>query len=404
MQTIYRTLLAGAAAMAAGTSLAATPIDTQQKLASATQQGISFIRSQPGRLSVLTDAAREYIEKPLADLAAATTPAALAGTQDGLTMPCATSGSIAARVTRSLPRVLKLEWNACAFLDSGGFPRQRDGSGEIGLLSNSFAPRNVGGIRLGSATADFIDERHSAFPEMVTHERRTLNLRIVGVIPVKRAFVTFGVFSGPFAYDVVGFHDEVDTYEFPGGEFPPHSTHNRIIAEHVFATGDVGYRGENNQQYTSDISLLWGELSFSIFDLPPLDERRTVSRFAGLRLREDYDFMTFTSALSIDGKIDHLPMPWLGSENDGCFAGERVYRTRAPLRGPAFDVVFTSGELAVNNSSTLFYSAASVPSSQPVPSQGYMVRLDVRNTGPVYYDTASQFDTLRHVGECLFPQ
>jgi hypothetical protein len=404
MKTIYPALLAGAAALAAGASLAATPIDTQQKLASATQQGIDLIRSQPGRLGVLTDAAREFIEKPLADLAAATTPAALARMHDGITMSCGTSGSISARMARGIPRVLRLEWTDCAFLDAGGFPRQRDGSGEIALLTNSFAPRNVGAIRLGSATADFIDERHSAFPEMVTHERRTLNLRMVGVIPVRRAFVTFGVFTGPFAYDVVGFHDEVDTFEFPAGQFPSHSTHNRITADHVFATGNVGYRGETNQRYESDVSLLWGELTFAIFDLPPLDERRTASRFEGLRLRENYDFVAFTSALSIDGKVDHQPMPWLGGENDGCFAGERVYRTRAPLSGPAFDVVYTSGELAVNNSSALLYSAASVPPSQPVPSQGYMVRLDVRNSGPVYYDTASQFDTLRQVGECLFPQ
>jgi hypothetical protein len=97
-------------------------------------------------------------------------------------------------------------------------------------------------------------------------------------------------------------------------------------------------------------------------------------------------------------------MPWLSTENDGCLAGERVYRTRAPLKGPAFDVTYDSGEIQVNGSKAVFYSAASAPPSQPIPSQGYMLRLDVRDTGPVYYDTAGQFDTLRQVGECLFPQ
>src|SRR5262245_61138482 len=102
MHTIYRPIVACAAALAAGAgaALAATPIDTEQKAAAATVQGINFIRSQPGHLSVLTDYAREYVEGPLGELAAATTPAALAGMPAGMTLPCATSGRIGARMTR----------------------------------------------------------------------------------------------------------------------------------------------------------------------------------------------------------------------------------------------------------------------------------------------------------------
>lgn len=403
MSTIYRIFLAGAASLVAGTSLAATPIDSEQKLASATLEGINFITSQPNRLSTTIDRARASLEGPLAQLAATTTPAGLAGTPGGLTLPCNTSGSISARMARGLPRVLRLEWNDCAFLDTGGFQNLRDGSGEVLLLSNSFAPDKLGSIRLGSTASDFTDERTVSYPGTILHEHRTMNLRVAGVIPFRRAFDGHGVFIGPFAYDVVGFLDEVDTYQSPESNFPPFETHNRVSADHVFATGKVEYSGENNRHYSSDTTL-WGELAFSIFNWPPIDERQTVSRLEGLRLREDYDFVSFTSSLAIDGRVDHQPISWPDGSNDGCLAGERVYRTRAPLAGAAFSGAYDSGEIAVNGSSALFYSAANVPASQPIPSQGYMVRLDVRNAGPVYHDTASQQDTLREVGECLFPQ
>jgi len=401
--TIYRLAVAAAAALAAGAASAGTSIDTEQKLASATLQGIGFIRSQPGRLSTITDTARGFIESPLATLAATTTPAALAATPGGATLPCGTSGSISARMARGLPRVLRLEWNDCAFFDAGGYPRLHDGNGEIILLTNSFAPANVGGIRLGNTDADFIDERTSSNEFAITREHRSINVRITGLIPVKRAFGSFGVFTGPFAYDVVGFQDEVDRFESPGGIFAPFETHNRLAADHVFAAGKAEYSGVSNQHYTTETTL-WGQFTYSIFNWPPIDERRAVSRYEGLRLREDYDFVTYTSALAIDGKIDHQPIPWLTGDNDGCLAGERTYRTRAPLAGPAFDSTYTSGEVLVNGSSASFYSAASVPPSQPVPSQGYMVRLDLRNAGPVYHDTASQQDALRQIGECRFPQ
>jgi hypothetical protein len=102
--------------------------------------------------------------------------------------------------------------------------------------------------------------------------------------------------------------------------------------------------------------------------------------------------------LSIDGRITVTFNPFWGS---GCTNGLYAMKTRAPLfyslDSPS---TFQGGELVVNGAVAKFYSAENTPPGLPVPVNGMLLNLRVRDVGTFNYDAADWFQALSPVGVC----
>ena len=121
-------------------------IDSGQTATAALTTGFTVLSEPALSLWSTVDQTRRVAETALTLVGAATTPAALMKKPAGISIPCAISGSATAQLARTFPRVLKLRWNACLYTDFDGYPRERNGSTEITLLSDTFTPERIAGI------------------------------------------------------------------------------------------------------------------------------------------------------------------------------------------------------------------------------------------------------------------
>jgi hypothetical protein len=77
-------------------------------------------------------------------------------------------------------------------------------------------------------------------------------------------------------------------------------------------------------------------------------------------------------------------------------------KTRVPL-SYSLDTTQTiqSGELVVNGAVARFYSAVNTPPGLPVPVNGMLLNLRVRDVGTFNYDAATWLSALSPVGQCF---
>ena len=377
--------LAAAAILACATASAApVVIDSEQK-ANAAGAAAQRAMAQPTHdQGLVTFYARGIAENALMQLAAATTPSALVNARNGIALPCATSGSLTARMARTFPRVLKLQWQACKYNDIDDYPRERNGNAEIVLLSDTFAPQAVAAIRFGTLNADFTDSRHIEYPDQITDELRSLNLRMLGQIPMVRAFPLYGLFVGDFAFELTGFYQEYSLTELPGSGQPPFEQTTRTSAEFLIVSGATTYNTAKTHS-VEDLRLHFGKVTHTSSS-PSWGESSNSYTVDGLRVRRESDYVSWSGSQSVDGKIEFQYSALSGN----CLNGAYAFKTRAPLvSNSLFSGLFDSGNLLINGSTTAqFYSAANVPPTLPVPQLGMLVHLDVRNVGSFNYDAS----------------
>lgn len=256
------------------------------------------------------------------------------------------------------------------------------------LLSDSFAPEKVGGLRFGSADSDFVEKRLVVYDDQITDEARSINLRMVGMIPMKRAFPQYGLFIGNFAYELTGFYEEHNVITLPNISAPPIVTNYRLMPEAVFTSGSVSY----NQAKTHSVEetrFLYGKVR-SLSQQDGYPDSSTQYDLHGFKARREFDYAGFTWQESLDGRIDfRYPAPDVYST--GCLSGTYVFRTRAPItHSGVTPFEFDSGDLVINNMVAQFYTSASVPAGLPVPANHNLIHLEVPNVGTFNYDSDGQ--------------
>jgi hypothetical protein len=365
-------------------SFAATPvvIDSEYKANAALVTALAA-HGEPAHLhNSASYNARRIAEEALGRVASAISPQALMRNHSGLQQPCAISGTFRARMARSYPRVLKVQWNNCQFLhDLDGYFSERNGAAEIVLLSDSFTPKHVASIRLGSATQDYSDHRVILDPEQTSYETRSANLRIVGLIPMVRAFPRFGLFTGAFAIDLTGFARDHAVYEFPDPTMPPYVTDSLTTWEHMLASGSNVYDAPKTH-LVETIEMHWGTANTSIEQSGWGRESRGFSP-DNLRVRTESDFVNWRMYRAVNGAFDYR------REMDGypsCHNGRYTVHTLAPYGG-SMSGALESGDLLINNSTRArFYSPTNVPPHLPVPQNGMLVHLEVTGLGSFTYD------------------
>jgi hypothetical protein len=375
----------GAACAALGHA-APVIIDSEQKAQAALVTTMGVPQQTTQELRGATDFARGKVEDALKQLAAATTPATLARSRDGIRLPCGVSGELAASLTRGYPRTLILRWSACRYVDIDGRSRGRDGLIEVLLLSDSFTPERVAGIRVGSATTDFLETRHIDEDGQITDESNYVNLRITGLIPMIRAFPLYGYFVGAFVYEQTGFTRGVARYEYPIGA-PIQTSDSMLAFDHVMASGALTYN-DAKTFLTENLQLHWGTVTreAAYTGSPDSTGSYTVDN---LQLRSETDFTSWTQKQWLNGRIDY---EWRSDFPSACLSGPYSFRTTAPLNGPAFSGVFESGNLLINEAlRAQFYSAANTPPAVPVPQQGMLINLRAPAAGNFTYDVPNVY-------------
>jgi hypothetical protein len=391
-----------------GTLAAAAPaadaIDTEQKAAAAALTGLQLTITTPGILSALADQGRAHVWNALAELRERTDPAALMRAPGGLVFACDEGGTLEARMAPTFPRVLRLRWAACKSTDPVGTVHVRNGDAEITMLTATLSPKSVAVLRLGTATQDFVDETFSETdfePRSVSHDTRSFNLRMAGLVSLQRPF-EFTKFTGPYAYEISGFLDERLHTEFPDIEgSAPIDGHFRSAAERLIVAGKFEYTSPFLDRYRSDTRLLWGSLSDATLAAPPAEDAIRVVSFEGLRLREEVDVFAFSQSLTLDGNVSYQPIRSAG--NDGCAGGDLSFRTTVPLTARPFGD-FLGGELVMNDAAkATIYTTATAPPSLPAPAQGKWLRLQVPGVGTFDHDTPFVLHTLGTVGQCFSP-
>lgn len=372
-------------------------IDSEQKTLAALTTGFTVMTEPVNTVRGTVDLTRRVAETALALVGAATTPAALLKKPAGITIPCAVSGSATAQMARTFPRVLKLRWNACLYTDFDGYPRERNGSTEITLLSDTFTPERIAGIRQGSAGVDFTESRTILEPEQNSYDNWSVNLRIVGLIPMVREFPRYGLFVGPYAFEMTGFYRGQSRYEFPEPQSPPYESDSLSTFEYVIASGATTY-SNSQTQLAEDLTLHWGTFESTTQSTGrPADTGRFSVQ--GLRVRSDSEFVNWTRADRIDGNIDYH---WRAAFGPSCLSGEYRLKTVAPLRRSMFDGngALTSGDLRINGTTRAqFFSAANTPPSLPTPQNGMLANLGVAGVGTFNYDVSGPFP-LRQMSGC----
>jgi hypothetical protein len=372
-------------------------IDSEQKADAAVLAAFRIKSTPLGHLHFVTNYARGQIEDALLKVGAATTPAGLMSMRNGLTLPCAGGGTLTAKMARTFPRVVKLGWSACKFTDIDGYARERAGSAEVVLVSDSFTPGKVAAIRFGSATSDFIDKRLVVYDDQITDETRSLNLRMVGLIPMQRAFPLYGLFVGDFAFETTGFYNEHDHYEFPLSPIPPFDADSGTSMEHLLASGSITYTNARTHS-VEDARFHSGTVtSTSRQDGYP----DTMSKYTvdGFRSRREFDQPAATWQESLDGRID-LQYPTPDPYSPGCQSGAYVFKTRAPVvRNLTTPYEFDSGDLLINGVVARFYTAATTPAGLPAPVDHNLIHLEVPNVGQFNYDS-NGVTALREATQC----
>jgi hypothetical protein len=385
-----------AAAFFTCASAAAAPvvIDSEQKANAAVLSAQKALTGPKQEIEAIAGYARSLAESALEPLAAATTPMALIKSRNGVVIACSTSGTLTARMARTFPRVLKLQWQACKFSDLSGYPHVRNGNAEIILLSDSFVPEKVGGIRFGTLNSDFTDTRHIDDPEQVTDELNSVNLRLLGQIPMTRAFPRYGVFVGEFAFEMTGFIQSRFRADVPGQ--PTYEQTSRMSAEFVIASGATTYDSSKTHS-VEDLRLHFGKVS-RWSTSPNYPDTTSSYTIDGLRVRHEFDYVAWSSSKSVEGKIEFQYPPAAGA----CLSGAYTIKTRAPLvTGDLSTYKYDSGNLLINGSTTAqFYSAANVPPTLPVPQLGQLIHIEARNAGTFNYD-APDLSILAQNAQCF---
>ena len=380
----------------ASTTAAPVALDTEQRAAAGVAAGLFVSHEVPYLMNLALDPLRRRTDLALATIRAQVTPEALMAARGGIRFPCATSGSFTARMANALPRVLKLNYEGCVGTIEG-YERTLRGPVAITLVSDSFQPERLASIRFGNAFEGYMESFRITTAEQIDTIDTSFDLSLQGDISSTRAFNGFGSVIGTSSYQVQGRMTEYRILEFPDGR----PTYQYGFAVEFKKTSVIESRNLADGGNLEDESLqvLGGSLAFIRDEPAPYGTSMESYRFNGLTLSKNFDWVAFSSRLSVNGPVNISWNRWHGY---GCVDGQYNFRTRAPLVRELNSETFKEGELAVNGSVLArFYNAGNVPRRLPVPVNGMLFNLKVDDLGTFNYDTASIGSTLSSVGACI---
>jgi hypothetical protein len=202
--------------------------------------------------------------------------------------------------------------------------------------------------------------------------------------------------SGPdtSTFRINGYNDQrrdvITTPPAPSGFYG-----DKFSAEHLSVVRTSTFA---NDVFAEDTLLAAGSISFTHTE-PAYGVFTDAYTFNDYRVNRVTDFgAAWNETLSVDGRITATINPFAGP---GCMNGLYAVKTRVPL-SYSLDTPSTlqSGELVVNGAVARFYSATNTPPGLPVPVNGMLLNLRVRDVGTFNYDATDWFSALRPVGQC----
>jgi len=319
----------------------------------------------------------------------------------GVTLNCAVSGTLKARLANTWPRVLKLEWAHCV-RNEFGMRVDVDGPSEVTLSENSLQPTLVLAIRFGDQNRDYVDDQVPETPVPWTNGQVTSrNLRVTGFLPMTQEWANN--FPGRYLVEAKGFirrttrQPEYNSAGEPSPEFYNYEF-NRT-------TDGALLTGAYTASSLTDFGLITGKVS-TRFTFPTRPSGPTFFlekwlKGSGLTLRRSYDSVASRYSISVDGKVE-------GDFNQfwpiGCTGAETfTFRTRAPLTtSPLANTVelYDGGELQIDGKTVAKFSATG---TQPGDLMARVV-LNVPGTGTFIYDYPSSVfrGSLNEAGRCTY--
>jgi hypothetical protein len=395
---IHRTLGAiGALICFTGTAQAGMPpsaINSEREAAAGILTAFQMRAEVPWEVAVLTYRTRDYTDRAMRILAANTTPGALLAATNGKSFPCEISGTVHARLSRSLPRTLKLEWTACAF--DTGLLHSLTGPAEVVLPADTFTPATVKSIRVGNASRDLSDELLllNTDPGQVPAVT-SLNIRMTGVVPMARASEN-DLFEGAFAYELSGRSYERNYFLRAGEGDTLFAQEMSVTATNGFVSGFLDY-GRSDDLRVSGKFDWWTRQDASSLEPEYVDSSRIVAD--GLRLRTVWNESVSANEFSIDGRVDYT---WPEGWGMNCACGT-VYSfdTITPARRvPQYDDTdfYDAGKIVLNGSATALFSQV----GNPDEGQVFMhIDLDVLRVGTFNYEVEPyNLWNLQYVARC----
>jgi hypothetical protein len=369
----------------------ASPIvlDTEQKAASALETTL-FKAEVPRSVTGHVDDVLFFADFMLRKVNAATTPAALLSTPAGLTIPCSISGSFKARMPDVQPRVVRLRFTDCKTRILGSIEGTFNGPAAITLPADTFLPETLNAVRFGNASSEFTVHYVTTTPAQTNDTTLAYNIALRGDISMAQ-FLGSGPDTSRFRMN--GYNDQrsdvITTPPAPSGFYG-----NKFSAEHLSVVRTLTF---NNDVHAEDILLPAGSISLTHTE-PAYGVFTDAYAYNDYRVNRVTDYGAWNETLSVDGRITATLNPFSGA---GCMNGLYAVKTRVPLfYSLDTTATFQSGELVVNGAVARFYSATNTPPGLPVPVNGMLLNLRVRDVGTFNYDADSWFSALSPVGQC----
>ena len=379
-------------AMSLSTAAVAAPntsIDSPAGAARSVLSALDAVRRVPNAINIFGFDTRNLADRALRLVAANTTYEALRAAPRGIVVACPVSGTLYARLSRGVPRVLRIEHSDCVVGAIGRLDAQ-NGPIEIVLGEASLAPSYLLSIRLGDASRDHVV---LTTPTVGTFRQDAFrNLRLTGVLPNTRE-EALGFFPGRFTVDVTGFADYVYYLPDVGGGQPPsverYPQHDTYMAEHLLVTGE---HVAGPDRISKESRILWGRIDFRQFrDATPRrpvpDTRNSYIRGWDLKVVDQLDPETFST---IDGRMEvNISERFIL----GCTGAETyTAATPVPLRRsreiPTFNLI-EAGELRINGSTNARFAA--VPAA---PSPTTRVTVEAPGIAAASYDMTFSIEGL----------
>jgi hypothetical protein len=391
--TIFFRPLTGAGLLLSTAIATASPIvlDTEQKAASALETTL-FKADVPRTVNGHVDDVLFFADFMLRKVNAATTPAALLSAPTGITIACSISGSFKARMPDVQPRVLHLRFTDCKTPILGPVEGTFNGHAAITLPADTFRPETLSAVRFGTASSELTMHHISVSPGQTNDTTEAYNIAVRGDISMA-SFVGSGPATSTFRIN--GYYDQrSDVTATPPAQsgfygYKVSSEQLSVVRTSTFI-GDVS--GEDTQLLSGSISFTQTQPFYGVF--------ADAYTFNDYRVNRITDFgPAWNETLSVDGRITATINPFFGG---GCLDGLYVVKTRVPL-SYSLDTTQTiqSGELVVNGAVARFYSATNTPPGLPVPVNGMLLNLRVRDVGTFNYDAATWLSALSPVGQCF---
>jgi hypothetical protein len=333
---------------------------------------------------------RDLVARQMSELATVTTFQALMQAPGGLVLNCPGGGTLSARLSKSKPRVLRIDWQQCSRVEFSSLLRVQDGPAEVVLLEDSFTPAAVASIRFGGLNRDHVESGSydATRPDVVNYVVYR-NLRVTGYLPLRRLGDN-NIFAGRYLAHVTGFQRSVSYLPDyasgePGEELYPNE--QLLSSDGALLSGESTYVSDGSSG--EEVSIVAGDFDVRavIPATPTNPDTRTVRKTyggTGLRLSWGLKITDAKGYLAIDGVARTDFNQWWGF---GCpKADEFSYRTRTLLEyrlGDYTGHMFDSGKITINGNTTATYTASG---TIPYVDRIGHVAFDIPGLAPFSYD------------------